>query len=70
MKPSIVFIEMEGLPTVSTCALTLLFPISFPTEFSQFKNKMNDAILGSQGFMATLNTQLVHASHDCVHLKL
>ena len=52
--PAILFSDVGVLPTVSTCCLTLTFPRSFPTEFHVFKEKMNLAILGSQGFFGTV----------------
>lgn len=48
--PSIWFLEDGVFPKVSTCALTLSVPINFPTDRDQFKERMDLAILGSQGF--------------------
>lgn len=49
VMPSIIFVDTEDkemLPKVSTCSLILNFPI----VFNIFKDKMDLAILGSQGF--------------------
>lgn len=54
VQPTIRFDPDILLPTVSTCALTLCFPLNFPTEFDKFKEKMDFAILGSQGFFGQL----------------
>ena len=54
VKPGIMFTDDAVLPTVSTCSLTLHFPRSFPTDFQQFKEKMDFVILGSQGFFGTV----------------
>ena len=54
VKPSILFTDDALLPTVSTCSLTLRFPRNFPTDFQQFKDKMELVILGSQGFFGTV----------------
>lgn len=54
VKPSILFTDDALLPTVSTCSLTLRFPRNFPTDFQQFKDKMDLVILGSQGFFGTV----------------
>ena len=54
VKPSILFTDDPLLPTVSTCSLTLRFPRNFPTDFQQFKDKMDLVILGSQGFFGTV----------------
>jgi len=51
---SIQFVTDGALPTVSTCSLTLRFPHSFPTQFDLFKEKMDLAVLGSQGFFGVL----------------
>ena len=51
--PSIMFIDTEDkemLPKVSTCSLILTFPYNFPLQFDIFKDKMDLAVLGSQGF--------------------
>lgn len=48
------FTESDGLPTVSTCSLTLRFPLDFQTDFEEFKEKMAFAILGSHGFFGTV----------------
>ena len=53
-SPAVTFSDMGVLPTVSTCCLTLTFPRSFPTDFQLFKEKMDMAILGSQGFFGTV----------------
>lgn len=37
-------------PTVSICSLTFYIPWNFPTDFESFKEIMDFAILGSQGF--------------------
>ena len=51
VEPSITFDDHDevesGFPLVSTCALSILFPINFPTEQLQFKEKMDLAILSS-----------------------
>ena len=52
-SPKIIFTHAV-LPTVSTCSLTLRLPLSLPKEFNQFKEKMDFAILGSQGFFGAL----------------
>lgn len=50
VEPSITFDDLErGLPVVSTCALSISFPIDFPTDPVQFKEKMDLAILSSKG---------------------
>ena len=50
VEPSITFDDLErGLPVVSTCALSIYFPIDFPTDPVQFKEKMDLAILSSKG---------------------
>lgn len=50
VEPSITFDELErGLPMVSTCALSLLFPTNFPTDQEQFTEKMDLAVLSSKG---------------------
>ena len=54
VKPSIVFTSDRPLPTVSTCSLTLYFPLTFPCNFDQFKEKMDFAVLGSQGFFGSV----------------
>ena len=54
VSSSVQFSEAAQLPLVSTCALTLTFPISFPTDPSNFKEKMEFSILGSQGFFGHL----------------
>lgn len=57
--PSIMFIANDEdepalsrkLPTVSTCSLTLRFPYYMQQlDVTEFKEKMDFAILGSQGF--------------------
>ena len=53
-EPSITFSTDAVLPTVSTCSLTLRFPLNFPTKFDLFKEKMDFAVLGSQGFFGTV----------------
>lgn len=53
--PSIEFDAVSTLPTVSTCALTLHLPLNSPTVFEDFKEKMDLAILGSQGFLEQCN---------------
>ena len=54
VSPAIEFTAEDVLPTVSTCSLTMCFPLSFPTDYNQFKNKMDFVILGSQGFFGTV----------------
>lgn len=54
VQPGILFTDGAVLPTVSTCSLTLCFPRSFPTDFQQFKEKMDFVILGSHGFFGTV----------------
>lgn len=54
VKPGILFSDDAVLPTVSTCSLTLRFPRNFPTDFQQFKEKMDFVILGSQGFFGAV----------------
>lgn len=54
VEPSVHFSGDNVLPTVSTCSLTLRFPLSFPTIFEKFKENMDFAILGSQGFFGSL----------------
>ena len=39
---------------VLTCALSILFPSNFPTDQSQFKEKMDLAILSSKGNLGQL----------------
>ena len=49
--PEIKFDESLKVPQVSTCSLTLYFPLkAMPCEYEVFKEKMNFYILGSQGF--------------------
>lgn len=50
VEPCIRFDPDAVLPTASTCALMLCIPLNFPTDFDDFKEKMDLAILGSQGF--------------------
>ena len=50
VSPSISFMDHGVMPTVSTCLLTFNLPIYFPTDYKQFKEKMDFAILASQGF--------------------
>ena len=52
--PTIEFNSTGTLPTVSTCALTLYLPLNSPTDFEKFKEMMNLAVLGSQGFFGTV----------------
>ena len=52
--PIIIFSDTGVLPCVSTCCLSLTFPRSFPTELEKFKETMNLAILGSQGFFGSV----------------
>ena len=55
MEPSVTFDEVEqGLPLVSTCALSISFPIDFPTNQVQFKEKMDLAILSSKEYYGQL----------------
>ena len=54
VTPEIQFSDDAALPTVSTCSLTFSLPRNFPTEFEQFKEKMELAVLGSQGFFGTV----------------
>lgn len=57
VEQSIKFLSPDGenvLPTVSTCLLILKFPLNFPTDFNVFKDKMDLAILGSQGFFGSV----------------
>lgn len=43
--PTILFDDgLKGLPVVSTCALTITFPTSFPIEQRQFDHNMDLAI--------------------------
>ena len=51
---SIHFSESGEWPTASTCALSLTFPLNFPTDTELFKEKMDFSILGSQGFFGQL----------------
>ena len=52
VKPSICFIDADAgaLPSISTCSLTFKLPINFPSGQLQFKEKMDFAVLGSQGY--------------------
>ena len=52
--PVIMFSDSGVLPFVSTCCLSITFPRSIPTDFEIFKDKMNLAILGSQGFFGSV----------------
>ena len=54
VTPGNQFSDDTALPTVSTCSLTFRLPRNFPTEFEQFKEKMELAVLGSQGFFGTV----------------
>ena len=54
LTPTIDFRDDIALPKVSTCALTFSIPINFPIEHQQFKEKMDLAILGSQGFFGNI----------------
>lgn len=47
---SIKFMTDAVFPTVSICSLTFYIPWNFPTDFESFKERMDFAILGSQGF--------------------
>ncbi len=51
--PKIIFTD-DKLPTVSTCSLTFRLPLSLPHDFIQFKEAMDLAILGSQGFFGAI----------------
>ena len=42
----------DGLPIVSTCAMSITFPATFPID--QFKEKMDLAILGSKEWFGLL----------------
>ena len=47
VHPGIFFDDScEGLPVVSTCALSLTFPMSFPVN--RFKERMDSAIMDSK----------------------
>ena len=48
--PGIDFTDDEQFPTVSTCSLTLTFSRKMTTTFQNFKEVMDHAILGSEGF--------------------
>lgn len=51
VNPAIVFTDDDQLPTVSTCSLSLCFPRhNMPTNYDEFKARMNLVILGSHGF--------------------
>ena len=48
--PSIKFMTDAVFPMVSICSLTFYILWNFPTDFESFKERMDFAILGSQGF--------------------
>ena len=50
-------------PTVSICSLTFYIPWNFPTDFESFKERMDFAILGSQGFLDKCS---IAASMNCL----
>ena len=53
VQPAILFDEShDGLPIVSTCAMSITFPATFPID--QFKEKMDLAILGSKEWFGLL----------------
>ena len=52
VSPSILFVDDAVLPTVSTCSLTFRLPIDLCD--AKFKEKMDLAILGSQGFFGQI----------------
>lgn len=66
VEPSIAFSSVLSLPTVSTCSLTLPLPLDFPTDFASFKEKMDFAILGSQGFFWTTLMLHAHISYNII----
>ena len=48
--PKISFSDTATFPQVSTCTLTFTLPYSLPSDEEEYKDKMNFAILNSQGF--------------------
>ncbi len=53
-NPTITFVETGMFPTVSTCALNMQMPLTLPIDFKEFKERMDTAILDSQGFFGSL----------------
>ena len=49
-SPTIEFTNEDQLPISSTCSLTLTFSRKIKTEFNDFKEVMDFAVLGSEGF--------------------
>ena len=49
-RPSIIVVDKEMLPKVSTCSLCLTLPLNLTVTFDKFKEKMDFTILGSQVF--------------------
>lgn len=49
VQPSISFDDTQkGMPLVSTCALSVTFPTSFPVEQYQFDHNMDLAVLSAK----------------------
>lgn len=49
VQPSILFDDdQKGLPVISTCGLSITFPMNFPVEQCQFDQNMDLAILSAK----------------------
>ena len=54
VRPSIQFASNNILLTVSTCSLTLKFPLNFPTNFKDFKRNRISQSLDLKGFFGSM----------------
>jgi len=50
VTPMIDFTDEDQFPKVSTCSLTLTFSRKMKSSFTDFKEIMDFAVLGSEGF--------------------